>query len=159
MHIIVNDHHTWDASICCDKWNWKGFGELVLWEERLPFSNPLAPDIEANKCPMLMVEKALGVIANCPGWNKSGCPVLSGLKKCWLCKPERARLCKWLALKCDGLSVWTIRGEKPSLTVLRPTESASFLELSDSFKFLLSNLSFSKFLMLKAESVSFLESK
>lgn len=143
--------------MCWERWKGKGLGvPPVLWAERLPFSRPLAPDTEANRCPMPIAEKAPGAIANCPGWNKSGDPVFRGLKNCWLCRPDRARLCKWPGLKCEGLSVWTTRGEKASLVAPMPPVSESFVKGSVvSFLCRLSTLSFSVVLKLNMDSSFF----
>ncbi len=114
LDLNLNDESslTWEASMCWDRWKGKGFGVLpVPWADRLPFSRPPAPDTEANRCPMPMAENAPGAIANCPGWNNRGCPVFSGLKKCWLCRPESAKLWRCPVPKCEGLSVCIIRGE------------------------------------------------
>lgn len=143
--------------MCWDRWKGKVLGDPpVPWAERLPFSKPLAPDTEANSWPIPIAEKAPGAMANCPGWNNSGEPVFRGLKNCWLCRPDRARLCKWPGLKCEGLSVWTMRGEKASLVALMPPASESFVNASEvSFLCLLSALSFSRFLILKMGSSFF----
>lgn len=148
---------TWEANICGDRWKGKGFDvPPVPWAERLPFSKPLAPDTEASRCPMPMAENAPGAMANCPGWNNSGDPALRGLKNCWLCRPDRARLCKWPGLKWEGLSVWTMRGEKTSLLASMTPLSESFLDESVvSFLCLLSVLSFSRFLILNMDSSFF----
>lgn len=144
--------------MCWDKWKGNAL-ELALWEDKPPFSRPPDPDMEASKCPIPMVENAPGAMVNCPGWNNSGCPAFRGLKKCWPGRPERVRPCRWLALKCDGLSVCTMSGEKPSLIPPRPELSMSFLVDSDTFRLAASPLFFSRFLMLKMESESFLESR
>lgn len=145
--------------MCWERWKGKGLVVLpVPWADRLPFSRPPAPDTEANRCPIPMAENAPGAIANCPGWNNRGCPVFSGLKNCWLCRPESAKLWRCPAPKCDGLSVCTIRGEKLSLLLLRPPFSVSFFDKSVSFLGLLSSLSFSKLLMLNIESLDFRDS-
>lgn len=143
--------------MCWDRWKGKGLGvPPVPWAERLPFSKPLAPETEANRCPIPIAEKAPGAMANWPGWNKSGDPVLRGLKNCWLWSPDRARLCRWPGLKCEGLSVWTTRGENVSLVAAVPPASASLVNTSVvSFLCLLSALSFSRFLILNMDSSFF----
>lgn len=148
---------TWEASMCWDRWKGKGLGVPPdPWPVRLPFSKPLAPDTEANRWLMPIAEKAPGAMANWLGWNNRGEPVFRGLKNCWLCSPDRARLCKWPGLKCEGLSVWTMRGEKVSLLALMPPASGSFVNGSVvSFLCLPSALSFSRFLMLNMESSFF----
>lgn len=150
---------TWEASMCWDRWKGNGLGLLPApCVGILPFSKPLAPDTEARRWPIPIAENAPGPIANCPGWKSRGCPVLRGLKNCWLCRPERANPCRCPAPKCEGLSVWTIRGEKLSLLPLRPPMSTSFLDDSVlSFLCLFSSLSLSKLPRLNMVSFCFLE--
>lgn len=161
LHWIVVESLTWEASMCWDRWKGNGLGLLPApCAERLPLSKPLVPDTEASRCPIPIAENAPGPIANCPGWKSRGCPVFRGLKNCWLCRPERARLCRCPAPKCDGLSVWTIRGEKLSLLPLRPPLSTSFLDDSVvSFLCLFSSLSLSRLPRLNTDSFCFLESE
>lgn len=148
---------TWEASMCWDRWKGNALGLLPTpCPGKPPFSNPLAPDTEASRCPMPIAEKAPGPMANCPGWKSRGWPVL---KNCWLCRPERARLCRCPDPKCEGLSVWTTRGEKLSLLPLRiPLSTSLFDDSVESFLGLFSDLSLDKLLKLYIDSLGFLDS-
>ena len=151
---------TWEASMCWDRWKGKELGALPTpCADRPAFSKPLVPDSDARKCPMPMPENAPGAIANWPGWINRGWPAFNGLKNCWLCRPERARLWKCAALNGEGPSVCTISGERLSFTPTGRPLSVSFLKDSVSFRCLFCDLSFSGFLLLSSELLCFRDSR
>lgn len=97
---------TWDASMCCDRWNMKGDGGGRLWDERPPFSWLFTPGREENRCPTPALEKASGLAGNCPGWNNNGAP---SLRNCWLAALEKSKVWRWAAPRdeepCDTISL------------------------------------------------------
>lgn len=101
--------------MCWDSWNMKGDGEVMLWEERPPFSVVFTPGNKENKCPLRMEEKASGFTDSCPGLNNKGAP---SLRNCWLGKPEKPEVWRWPALTDAELCVCNIIGQNESLMSL-----------------------------------------
>lgn len=91
----------------------KGDGEVMLWDERPPFSRSFTPDKEENGCPIPVVGKVSGFTDKCPGWKTQGDP---SLRNCWLF--ERAKFWRWPTLRDDELPVCIIIGRTPSFTSL-----------------------------------------
>lgn len=91
----------------------KGDGEVMLWEDRPPFSRLFTPGKEENGCPIPVGGKVSGFTDKCPGWNNKGAP---SLRNCWLL--ERAKFWRWPALRDDELRACNIIGRTPSLISL-----------------------------------------
>lgn len=104
---------TWDANMCWDSWIMKGEGELILWEERPPFSWLFSLGKKEHKC-ILMEEKASGFTGNCPGWNK-GVP---SLRNCRLGEPEKSEVWRWQVLRDDECCISNTVGQTPSFISL-----------------------------------------
>ena len=99
--------------MCCDRWNMKGDGGWILWDERPPFSWLFTPGKEENRCPTPALEKASGLAANCPGWNNNGAP---SLRNCWLAALEKSKVWRWAAPRDE--EPCNIRGRTPSFISL-----------------------------------------